>query len=254
MNNSIIEASERKFKIGFLSTWDSPLSPWYAEALVKSGCTEITVICDSKTITEKDKFIWEQRTNSAFPIPKDMNQFILHCKNLGLSFEFFEDHNGLDTFDFIKSNSFDVLLNTGTPRRLKQKVLSSSQRGVVNIHPGILPNYRGCSAVEWAIYNDEQVGNTAHFMTPGYDEGPIIATQIYQFSKKASYQDIRVEVYKNGITLAAETINLLKQTNFGISDAVPQDQDKAKYWDPIPDTLLALVKSKIETRNYKYQK
>ena len=66
--------------------------------------------------------------------------------------------------------------------------------GVVNIHPGLLPKYRGCSCTEWAILNDEKIGNTAHYMDSEYDSRPIIIKESYDFKKEDNYENVRTKI------------------------------------------------------------
>ena len=78
----------------------------------------------------------------------------------------------------------DCFLNAGTQRKLSKDFLAIASNGIINIHPGILPDYRGCSCVEWALLNNDMIGNTAHFMDLNYDTGPIIEIEKYTFSSK----------------------------------------------------------------------
>jgi methionyl-tRNA formyltransferase len=169
------------------------------------------VICDSKISSEKDIRIWKERTGGVFEKTSSKN---INLYNLGESvipFFFVDSHNSLQTIDIIKSMDIDCLFNAGTPRRLSNNIINSVEHGVVNVHPGILPEYRGCTCVEWAIYNDEKIGNTAHFMDEGYDTGPIITSEWYEFSKNDDYQAIRVKVYQEGLLLAGRVLSEIKK-------------------------------------------
>jgi len=47
--------------------------------------------------------------------------------------------------------------------------------GGINLHPALLPKYRGCFSVPWAIINGEEyTGFTYHYMIQGVDAGAII--------------------------------------------------------------------------------
>ena len=124
----------------------------------------------------------------------------------------------------------------------------------MNVHPGILPEYRGCSAVEWAIFNDDKVGNTAHFMTEGYDEGPIIQSEWYEFPKDADYKSIRVRVYRDGCVLAGKALRVIRDSKMTPCDGVAQDESKARYWDPIPEDKFNNVLRIIENGEFLYQR
>lgn len=54
-------------------------------------------------------------------------------------------------------------------------VLKMLPMGGVNLHPALLPAYRGCFSTPWAIINGEEyTGFTYHYMTEGVDTGPIV--------------------------------------------------------------------------------
>jgi methionyl-tRNA formyltransferase len=69
----------------------------------------------------------------------------------------------------------DVLLSAAYARIVPEDVLALPSIGSINVHPSLLPDYRGLNAIWWAIYEAQpRVGITVHEMTPGVDEGPIL--------------------------------------------------------------------------------
>lgn len=91
-------------------------------------------------------------------------------------------------------------------------------------------------------------------MSEGYDTGPIIATEWYEFPKDADYQAIRNKVYQAGCSLAGKVLSVIQNTKMTPDDATAQDEISAHYWDPIPDEKMAEVLEKISARAYKYQR
>ena len=70
----------------------------------------------------------------------------------------------------------DLLLSAAYARIVPESVLAIPKLGAINVHPSLLPDYRGVSAVWWALYEGRsQVGVTIHKMTVPVDTGPIIA-------------------------------------------------------------------------------
>lgn len=69
------------------------------------------------------------------------------------------------------------LIVLGGASRIRSHILSVPSIGTINIHPGLLPKYRGQSVVAWALWKGDPVGVTAHFVDTGLDTGPIIATR-----------------------------------------------------------------------------
>jgi len=69
--------------------------------------------------------------------------------------------------DLIWVNSYSMIV--------RDDVMSLARLGGINIHAALLPKYRGCNPLQWAIINGERhAGVTLHEMTSGLDEGPVI--------------------------------------------------------------------------------
>ena len=245
--------SQEDFKIGLLTTMFAPLLPTLLQELIEKECNDILIICDAKLPSEKDKKIWLERTGGEAELTMEPATYIERISKYMMPFYFVESHNNHQTIDIIKNNRIKVLLNAGTPRRLNNSILSSTEYGVLNIHPGILPEYRGCTCVEWAIHNDEKVGNTAHFMNEGYDLGPILRSEYYEFPKKASYQYIRKKVYIEGCKLASKILLEMQNRTILPTDGRKQRPEDGKYWQPIPDSLMNEVYQKLQMSRYRYQ-
>lgn len=100
--------------------------------------------------------------------------------------------------------------------------LFESTGGVINIHPSLLPKYRGPSPIESAILNGEQIlGVSVMKLAPKMDAGPIY----YQ----ATLEDTgysKAEIYERLATMGAEW--LIKNL-FSLPEPVAQDDSKATY-------------------------
>ncbi|PZG28898.1 methionyl-tRNA formyltransferase [Spongiactinospora gelatinilytica] len=69
----------------------------------------------------------------------------------------------------------DLLVVFGFNWRIPADVISAPRFGTLNIHPSLLPRYRGPSPIPWAIRNgDKELGVTIHRMTETMDGGPIL--------------------------------------------------------------------------------
>lgn len=70
----------------------------------------------------------------------------------------------------------DLLWVTDYRYLLSPEILDLSPGGAINLHPSLLPLYRGRAALNWAILNGErEVGLTAHVIDEGLDSGDIVA-------------------------------------------------------------------------------
>lgn len=58
---------------------------------------------------------------------------------------------------------------------IKQDVIDVVHGKIFNLHPALLPKYRGCSSLTWAMINgEEECGFTFHYIDAGCDTGNII--------------------------------------------------------------------------------
>jgi methionyl-tRNA formyltransferase len=70
----------------------------------------------------------------------------------------------------------DLMLVNSYSMLVREDVLSVPARGAINVHMALLPEYRGCNPIQWALLNDElETGVTMHYMSPEFDAGDIIA-------------------------------------------------------------------------------
>ena len=246
--------SQYRRMIGFLSTIDNPLLPYYFAAAKSEGVTNICFILDSKLISEKDRRIWTMRTNGAFEGPPQDSIPKLHQLGKDCPPAYFVDsHNSDSSKELYKKLGIICLYNAGCPRKLSKKIIDSIPKGVVNVHPGILPEYRGCSCVEWGIYNDDKIGNTAHFMTSEYDQGPVITSEWYEFPSDSSYVDIRTRIYRESILMGAKCLKLIEDGELSPMDAINQDEANAKTWGPCPSEIENQAIRKANNGEYLYQ-
>lgn len=70
----------------------------------------------------------------------------------------------------------DLVFCASFPIKVPDEALAVPRLGVLNMHPALLPRYRGPNPFGWAIRNgDPEIGLTIHRMTSDYDAGPIYA-------------------------------------------------------------------------------
>jgi methionyl-tRNA formyltransferase len=76
---------------------------------------------------------------------------------------------------FVGNAKPDLLWVTDYRYLLPRPLLDLAPIGNVNLHPSLLPKYRGRASINWAILNGETtLGLTAHFIDEGMDTGDII--------------------------------------------------------------------------------
>ena len=192
--------------IGLLSSHNNPFLPFYANALNRYiDSPSLCLLLDPKSFTSRDIGIIHRRTQSFFldrGSMRDSNDDLLRIS----SNTFTVEHTYEDMCDLVPSIGCTVVLNIGTPRKLSPNFLGLFKDGIINIHPGYLPLYRGSSAVEWALIERKQVVNTIHYMDSEYDSGPIIGHFPVPISRTDNYFNVRIKVHLHSMMLASEVV------------------------------------------------
>jgi methionyl-tRNA formyltransferase len=106
---------------------------------------------------------------------------------------------------------------------------------ILNLHNGPLPRYRGVSPINWALKNGERShGVTIHEVTPGIDDGPIVAQCTYSiYPEIDEVEDVYRRALHYGWSLFQETMPILDRI-----EAVPQDESQALYYSKQDDHRL----------------
>ena len=126
----------------------------------------------------------------------------------------------------LASWSPDALVVAAYGKILRPDVLAVPRLGVVNIHPSLLPRYRGTSPVQTAILDGErQTGVTVMLLDAGMDTGPILA----QSEQEAVRADdtggsLMERLFEMGARLLVET---LPRWAAGEINARPQREEDA---------------------------
>ncbi len=76
----------------------------------------------------------------------------------------------------LKENDFDLFIVAAYGKIMPRAVLDIPKHGTLNVHPSLLPKFRGASPIRSAILNDvRETGVTIMLMDAELDHGPIIA-------------------------------------------------------------------------------
>jgi len=130
---------------------------------------------------------------------------------------------------------------------LKPELLAIPKRGMVNVHPSLLPELRGAAPVAWAILRGlDKTGVTIMQMTAGLDSGPILHQLPHRIPTDISGGELSGHLAEMGAQALIETLALMEQN---LVQPVPQDDARATTapkitretaridWDAGPDVV-----------------
>ena len=122
----------------------------------------------------------------------------------------------------------DLIITAAYSQILPNEILEIPKYGCLNIHPSLLPKYRGPSPIQTAILNgDTETGATIILMDDKIDQGPILENQKSKIkNKKLTYEELHNELAELGAKLLIKTI---PDWVAGKIKPMPQDEKKAIY-------------------------
>ncbi|UOF94578.1 MAG: methionyl-tRNA formyltransferase [Bacteroides sp.] len=101
------------------------------------------------------------------------------------------------------------------------------KKGSINLHPSLLPKYRGAAPINWAIINGEKnTGLTTFFINNKIDQGDIISQINIEISKYDNYSTLYEKLKYLGANLIVKSINKIYHDNFkGIQQSFCKKND-----------------------------
>tara|TARA_B100001057_G_scaffold430643_1_gene457521 strand:- start:21637 stop:22194 length:558 start_codon:yes stop_codon:yes gene_type:complete len=97
-----------------------------------------------------------------------------------------------ETLIKLKNYKIDLILLAGYMKILSKKFIRSFGKSIINIHPSLLPKFKGLDTFEKILKNKEKkTGCTVHFVTEKLDEGNIILKKIFYIDNKDNVSSLK---------------------------------------------------------------
>jgi len=109
----------------------------------------------------------------------------------------------------------ELIISIRYRKILKDDFIAIPSKGIINLHSGRLPEYRGAMATFWSMLNAESlIGSTLHFISDGtIDTGNIIALNEQACDYSRSYFDNVLSLYLKGGQNVIQAVNTLAANN-----------------------------------------
>lgn len=125
----------------------------------------------------------------------------------------------------------DVVVVAAFGQILPPGILEVPEHGCLNIHPSLLPSYRGATPIPAAILaGDEDTGVTIMLLDAGMDTGPTLSQFVVEIEPEDTTDSLTVKLAQAGARLLGETLPAWVE---GSLVPRPQDESRASYTHPI---------------------
>lgn len=131
-----------------------------------------------------------------------------------------------EAIEQLSALSPDLFVVASYGQILPGELLSIPKLGAINIHPSLLPKYRGPSPIQSAILNsDKKTGVTFIEMDEEIDHGPIIEQFEEEILDSDTFETLAVRLFNKSADKIADVIN-----DYQVNQTTkPQDDSKASY-------------------------
>ncbi|MGL9717513.1 MAG: methionyl-tRNA formyltransferase [Wolbachia sp.] len=114
---------------------------------------------------------------------------------------------------------------------LPKEILNIPKYSCINIHPSLLPRWRGAAPIQHAILaGDQETGVSIMQLNEGLDSGPILKQKKFLIEKNDNYKTLHDKLSELGSGLLMEVLNEIEK-----QVPVEQNDDNACYADKVED-------------------
>lgn len=125
----------------------------------------------------------------------------------------------------------DVILVGTWREKLKKEIIDLPTIASINVHPSLLPKYRGPNPyIQTILHGEKQSGVTFHLMTAELDKGPVLAQQKIDILPMETAKELKAKTVFRARLITCE---LLKKLNAGIIQQTEQNENEASYFPNI---------------------
>ncbi len=128
---------------------------------------------------------------------------ILRAKKSNISYEIIKNSDFVDKEHFeeeiintIKKYDIEIIVMAGWMKIMSSKFVNAFKHKIINIHPSLLPSFKGINAIKEAITNGSMItGCSVHFVEADVDSGSLIMQAALSISKEDNIESITKKIH-----------------------------------------------------------
>lgn len=183
------------------------------DALLASSADEVVAV-----ITQPDRPVGRKLKLTACPVKE-------HAQEKGLSVLSPEKVGSAESIEALSALNVDLFVVVAYGQYIPPAVLALPKHGSINLHPSLLPKYRGSSPIQWALANgDSMTGSTILYVSEKMDSGDIILQRDVPIRPEDNAATLEPVLAQVGAELLLEA---MEQIRSGTVQAQPQDDAAA---------------------------
>lgn len=127
----------------------------------------------------------------------------------------------------IKEFSPDIGIVVAFGKIIPKELIEVPHLGFINVHPSLLPKYRGAAPINWAIIKGEKkTGISVQFISEKLDAGDIIYQKEVEIEEEDTAGTLTEKLQRLSAEILIEVIEMIKNNNY---KRISQNEDLATY-------------------------
>tara|TARA_B100000945_G_scaffold87615_1_gene68145 strand:+ start:609 stop:1247 length:639 start_codon:yes stop_codon:yes gene_type:complete len=96
----------------------------------------------------------------------------------------------------LSNNQIELIVLAGWMKILSERFINSFKNRIINIHPSLLPSFKGNKAIERAFINKSLItGCSVHFVVPEVDSGELIVQGALAIKSDENIEDLKAKMH-----------------------------------------------------------
>ena len=159
-----------------------------------------------------------------------------------------EKINDKEVINKLSKSNPELIVTVAYGGYIGKKLRKMPKFGIINLHPSLLPKYRGSSPINYPLFNgDKYTGNTIFKIVSKMDAGPIIYQKKIAIEDDDNYTKLSNKLANLG---ANDIITVIKMFENSTINPVPQNELLASYTKKIEKSDLLIKWNENATKIY----
>lgn len=238
-----------KPKFAYLLLKEHPYGREMLRQILSEGFVPTIVITEDSAIgdEEREKFLKRIEGNDIAPT---IEAQLADLAEQGIDVPHIEVpiHNSEQVMPHIREIDLDLIVFGGT-RIIRGEILDHPADGVINSHPGLLPDCRGSASPAWSVYHDIPIGSSTHFCDNGIDTGELLLRREVAVTRGMTYEDLCYETLVLAGALMKEALVAYSAGRWGEMRHPQGESEHPTFRNAGPD-ILEVVNHKLAEQTY----
>ena len=233
-----------KPKFAFLLLKGHPYGREMLKQIISEGFIPEIIVEEESEIAdeEREKFIRRIEGNPLAPtVEVQVSDFDTPIVSVPI-------HKTDEVMPHLGEIELDLIVFGGT-RIIRGEILDYPKDGVINSHPGLLPDCRGSASPAWSVFHDIPIGSSTHFCDNGIDTGELLLRREMEVTRGMTYEDLCYGTLVLSGILMKEALIAYEEGMWGEMRR-PQGESEHPTFRNAPEEVLTVVREKLREQTY----